>query len=71
MSLGNAVRLRLPLGWHCRATGSPSGIGSNIDSILKNALAHEKAMDELASCVRKAIHNECLAGGIIWQRFNR
>lgn len=35
------------------------------------AAADQKAMDELAKTIRKAIHNECLAGGIIWQRFNR
>ncbi|HAT3897899.1 TPA: Fur-regulated protein [Citrobacter freundii] len=63
------------------------GIDTNLESLLKNALknaaecaaldvakqvaADKKAMDELAKTIRKAIHNECLAGGIIWQRFGR
>ena len=63
------------------------GIDANLESLLENALknaaectaldvakqaaADQKAMDELAKTIRKAIHNECLAGGIIWQRFNR
>ncbi|MBJ8769075.1 Fur-regulated protein [Citrobacter freundii] len=62
-------------------------ISTNLESLLKNALknaaecaaldvarqvaADQKAMDELAKTIRKAIHNECLAGGIIWQRFGR
>ncbi|HGE7137375.1 TPA: phage tail tip fiber protein [Citrobacter freundii] len=64
-----------------------SGIDTNLESLLENMLknaaecaardvakqvaADQKAMDELAKTIRKAIHNECLAGGIIWQRFNR
>ncbi|HFT7152755.1 Fur-regulated protein [Citrobacter freundii] len=64
-----------------------SGIDANLESVLENALknaaecaardvaklvaADQKAMDELEKTIRKAIHNECLAGGIIWQRFNR
>ncbi|WP_410752481.1 Fur-regulated protein [Citrobacter youngae] len=64
-----------------------SGIDTNLESVLENALKNaaecaardvarqvatdQKAMDELAKTIRKAIHNECLAGGIIWQRFNR
>lgn len=63
------------------------GIDANLESLLENALknaaecaardvarqvaANQKAMDELEKTIRKAIHNECLAGGIIWQRFNR
>lgn len=63
------------------------GIDTNLESLLKNALknaaecaaldvarqvaADQKAMNELAKTIRKAIHNECLAGGIIWQRFGR
>lgn len=63
-----------------------SGIDTNLESVLENALknadecaaldvakqmaADKKAMDELANTFRKAIHNECLAGGIIWQRFS-
>ncbi|HEE0042129.1 TPA: Fur-regulated protein [Citrobacter freundii] len=61
------------------------GIDTNLELLLKNALknaaecaaldvakqveANQKAMDELGKTIRKAIHNECLAGGIIWQRF--
>lgn len=64
-----------------------SGIDTNLESLLENMLKNaaecaardvakqvatdQKAMDELAKTIRKAIHNECLAGGIIWQRFNR
>ncbi|HHT3972852.1 TPA: Fur-regulated protein [Citrobacter freundii] len=63
------------------------GVDTNIEALIENALknaaecaaldvakqvaADKKAMDELARTIRKAIHNECLAGGIIWQRFNR
>lgn len=63
------------------------GVDTNLESLLENALknaadcaaldvakqvaADMKAMDELTKTIRKAIHNECLAGGIIWQRFNR
>ena len=63
------------------------GIDTNLESLLENMLknaadcaaldvarqvaAEQKAMDELAKTIHKAIHNECLAGGIIWQRFNR
>lgn len=51
----------------------------NIEGILKNVMentakAMEKqveAMDVFEEAVRKAIHKECLAGGIIWQRFSR
>lgn len=62
-------------------------ISTNLESLLKNALknaaecaaldvarqvaADQKAMNELAKTIRKAIHNDCLAGGIIWQRFGR
>ncbi|HEF0076148.1 TPA: Fur-regulated protein [Citrobacter youngae] len=61
------------------------GIDTNLESLLENMLknaaecaaldvarqvaADQKAMDELAKTIRKAIHNECLAGGLIWQRF--
>mgnify|MGYP001098754067 FL=1 len=64
-----------------------SGVDTNLEAVLDNALknaaecaaldvakqvaADKKAMDELAKTIRKAIHNECLAGGIIWQRFSR
>lgn len=63
------------------------GIDANIEALIDNALknaaesaardvakqvaADQKAMDDLAKTIRKAIHNECLAGGIIWQRFSR
>ncbi|QLO84281.1 MULTISPECIES: Fur-regulated protein [Citrobacter] len=63
------------------------GVDTNLETVLENVLknaaecaardvakqvaADKKAMDELAKTIRKAIHNECLAGGIIWQRFNR
>lgn len=62
-----------------------SGIDTNLESLLENMLknaaecaardvakqvaADQKAMDELAKTIRKAIHNECLAGGLIWKRF--
>jgi hypothetical protein len=39
--------------------------------VVKQVAADQKALDELADHIRKAIHNECLAGGIIWQRFSR
>ncbi|WP_275221747.1 Fur-regulated protein [Citrobacter freundii] len=57
------------------------GIDVNLESLIENAAecaardvakqvaADQKAMDELGKTIRKAIHNECLAGGIIWQRF--
>lgn len=51
-----------------------SGIDTNLEAVLKNAMnnaAESAAMDDLAKTIRKAIHNECLAGGIIWQRFRR
>ena len=63
------------------------GIDANTEALIENALknaaecavrdvakqvgADKKAMDELAKTIRKAIHNECLVGGIIWQRFWR
>lgn len=59
------------------------GVDTNLESLLKNAAecaaldvarqvaSDQKAMNELAKTIRKAIHNECLAGGIIWQRFGR
>lgn len=63
------------------------GIDANTEGVIENALknaaesaardvakqvaADQKAMDELAKTIRKTIHNECLAGGIIWQRFGR
>lgn len=63
------------------------GIDANLESLLENALknaaecaardvarqvaANQKAMDEMEKTIRKAIHNECLNGGIIWQRFGR
>lgn len=42
-----------------------SGVDSNIEAILKNALANDKAMAELSECVRKAIQKECRPGGLI------
>ncbi len=64
-----------------------SGVDTNLEAVLGNSLknaaecaaldvakqmaADKKAMDELEKTIRKAIHNECLAGGIIWQRFSR
>lgn len=59
------------IGINCNNKAHTSGIGSNIDSILKNALAHEKAMDELASYVRTAIMMECFPGGAIWRQCRR
>ncbi|EBW8074687.1 Fur-regulated protein [Salmonella enterica subsp. enterica serovar Hadar] len=63
------------------------GIDANTEALIENALknaaksaardvakqvaADQKAMDELGKTIHKAIHNECLAGGIIWQRFGR
>lgn len=63
------------------------GVDTNIETLIENALknaaecaaldvtkqmaADKKAMDDLAKTIRNAIHNECLAGGIIWQRFSR
>ena len=63
------------------------GIDTNLEALIENALknaaecaaldvakqmaADQKAMDELEKTIRNAIHNECLAGGIIWQRFSR
>ncbi|HHW4013927.1 TPA: Fur-regulated protein [Citrobacter freundii] len=62
------------------------GVDDNMEALIENALknaaecaaldvakqvaADKKAMDELAKTIRKAIHNECLVGGIIWQRFS-
>lgn len=46
-------------------------IGSNIDSILKNALAHEKAMSDFEETIRKAIQKECQSGGLIWNTSSR
>lgn len=43
-----------------------SGVGINIDGILKNALAHDKAMSDFEEAIRKAIHKESLPGGLIW-----
>lgn len=51
----------------------------NIEVILKNALENAasaaakqaEAMDIFEEAVRKAIHKECVPGGIIWQRFSR
>lgn len=64
-----------------------SGVDTNLEAVLDNALknaaecaalddakqvaADQNAMGDLAKTIRKAIHNECLAGGIIWQRFSR
>lgn len=64
-----------------------SGVDTNLEALIENALknaaecvaldvakqvaADKKAMDDLAKTIRNAIHNECLAGGIIWQRFSR
>lgn len=51
-----------------------SGVDTNLEAVLDNALknaAECAALDDLAKTIRKAIHNECLAGGIIWQRFSR
>lgn len=45
-----------------------SGVDSNIDDILKNALANDKAMAELSVRVREAIQKECRPGGLIWRR---
>lgn len=42
-----------------------------VNDAAKQVAADQKAMDELGKTIRKAIHNECLAGGIIWQRFSR
>lgn len=49
-------------------TPSASGVDSNIEAILKNALAHEKAMSELSEIVREAIQKECRPGGLIWHQ---
>lgn len=51
-----------------------SGVNTNLEAVIENAMnnaAESAAMDDLAKTIRKAIHNECLAGGIIWQRFSR
>ncbi|HGF0771417.1 TPA: hypothetical protein ACF7ZB_003782 [Kluyvera georgiana] len=61
------------------AADSSHTLSINIEGILKNVMentakAMEKqmeAMDVFEEAVRKAIHKECLAGGIIWQRFSR
>lgn len=50
---------------------SASGVDGNIDAILKNALAHEKAMSELSEIVREAIQKECRPGGLIWHQAKR
>lgn len=63
------------------------GVDTNIEALIENVLknaaectaldvakqvaADRKAMDELGKTIRKAIHNECLDGGIICQRFGR
>lgn len=46
---------------------SVSGVDSNVEAILKNALANDKAMAELSARVRKAIQKECRPG-LIWRR---
>ena len=43
-----------------------SGVDSNIEAILKNALANDKSMSELSEFVRKAIQKECQPGGAVW-----
>lgn len=51
-----------------------SGVDTNLEAVLDNALKNTAEcadLDDLAKTIRKAIHNECLAGGIIWQRFSR
>lgn len=68
-------------------SGVDTSLESLLENALKNALKNaaecaaldaakqvatdQKAMDELAKTIRKAIHNECLDGGIICQRFGR
>lgn len=59
------------IGINCGDKTHTSGIGSNIDSILKNALANEKAMSDFEEAVRKAIHKEFLPGGLLWNRCGR
>lgn len=68
---------------NCTDAQPATGVDSNIEAILKNALANiaeeaanqaaaaDKAIAELSECVRKAIHKECLPGGLLWNRRGR
>lgn len=56
---------------HAAETPKPKTSNSNIEAILKNALAHEKVMSELSEIVREAIHKECQPGGLIWHQRGR
>ena len=57
-----------------------SGVDTNLEAVIENAAecaamdvakqmaADKKAMDELEKTIRKAIHKECLPGGLIWRQ---
>ncbi|MBX8661751.1 hypothetical protein [Citrobacter freundii] len=59
------------IGINCNNEAHTSGIGSNIYSILKNALARDKAMPDFEETIRKAIQKECQPGGLIWNSRSR
>ena len=48
-----------------------SGVDSNVEAILKNALASDKAMADFEEAIRKAIRKECQPGGAIWHHQGR
>ena len=50
---------------------SVSGVDSNVEVILKNALANDKAMADFEEAIRKAIQKECRPGGLIWKSCGR
>lgn len=68
---------------NCTNAQPASGVDSNIEAILKNALANvaeeaarqaeatDKAMAELSEVVRKAIQKECKPGGQLWYQGKR
>ena len=50
---------------------SVSGVDSNVEAILKNALANDKAKADFEEAIRKAIRKECQPGGAIWHHQGR
>lgn len=63
------------MGIHLNDVQFSSGVGSNIEAILKNALSNETTASELRKFIDKSIEESirlnCRPGGVIWQLTKR
>lgn len=82
-SEGSAYTYSASMHINCTDAQPASGVDSNIEAILKNALANlaeeaarqaeatDKVMAKLSEIVRDAIQKECRPGGLVWNQAKR